>query len=261
MVMAVATAIVYLPMMSRAFTVDEAMTMVQFVKTPSLLDPFRLQVQANNQPILSFVEHAIYSTTGVSSEVAMRIFPIASAAACVGLLVYVLSRRLGPVPGVAGGVVLMTNLLFVQEAWQARAYSFLCLCTVASTVLMARLERNDSPSLRVGYATMLALGTGAHLYMLVVAGGQFLIAAVHRTLHRRLVLAWVAGVGMGLLVYVRILGTMLRAGEQHEGKFRPEFILSLGRALLGEQIGAVLVVGSLVVVGLLRYGRRWDVWV
>ena len=135
------TAGVYLIGSGRAFDYDSAATVETFIRTGSLTDPFRRQVAFNNHPFFSFLEHVIYTLTGSASEWAMRPLPILFAAATVGLLVGTLAARRSLWIGLAAGVLLALNPLFIAETRAVRGYSLLCLCAVASSLLLDRLER------------------------------------------------------------------------------------------------------------------------
>ena len=91
-----ATAAAYLIGSGRALDYDGSVTVANFVRTPSLLDPFRRQVVFNNHPAFSFIEHIVYSVTGSTNGWVLRLVPIGAAAACVGLLVAVGAVSLKP---------------------------------------------------------------------------------------------------------------------------------------------------------------------
>src|SRR3954467_6764016 len=63
----------YLVGAGRAFGYDASVTVANFVRTPSLLDPLRRQVVYNNHVAFSFLEHVIYTVSGSSSERTMRV--------------------------------------------------------------------------------------------------------------------------------------------------------------------------------------------
>src|SRR5438445_10156212 len=76
---------VYLVGSGRSYDYDSSETVGSFIATRSLLDPFRRQLQFNNHPLFSFLEHLVYSAGG-KNEAALRVVPAADGAATVGLL-------------------------------------------------------------------------------------------------------------------------------------------------------------------------------
>ena len=169
---ALVTAAAYLPGSGRAFDYDGSVTVAKFVRTESLLDPFRRQVVFNNHPAFSFLEHLVYSVTGSASSWVMRLLPIAAAAACVGLLVGAAGRRWGPRIGLTAGALLATNPVFIGTGREVRGYSLVCLCGLAATVLLLDLERSSSRAKSIGYVAVSTLGLATHLYMALVLLGH-----------------------------------------------------------------------------------------
>src|SRR5687768_2711489 len=79
----------------RAFNLDAAATVANFVVTPSLLDPFTEQIVYNNHVLFSFVDHLVYSATGSSDEAVLRALPIVAAGLALGVLARELAPRFG----------------------------------------------------------------------------------------------------------------------------------------------------------------------
>src|SRR5215210_1781884 len=79
----------------RAFNLDAAATVANFVATPSLLDPFTEQIVYNNHVLFSFADHLVYSATGSSDEALLRAVPVIAAGLALGLLARELARRFG----------------------------------------------------------------------------------------------------------------------------------------------------------------------
>ena len=253
-VAAFVTAAAYLPGSGRAFDYDGSVTVANFVRTKSLLDPFRRQVVFNNHPAFSFIEHVVYSVTGSTSSWAMRVLPIGAAAACVGLLVCVVARRLGPAIGVTAGALLATNPVFLETAREVRGYSLVCLCGLAATVLLLDLERSSSRAKSIGYVAALTLGLATHLYTALVLLGHVTWLWTRRRISPEWRTRWLVVTVLGLTVYLGILAMMVDAARGRV--FRPEFPTMLAGELLGRQPVAVAITAAGVAVALWRYRTR-----
>jgi len=251
----VVVAVTYWIGSGRAFGYDAAVTVAHFVRTPSLLDPFRRQVVYNNHVAFSFLEHLMYSVTGDATERTMRVLPILFAAACVGVLVASLAARTQTWIAVTSGALLAANPMFIVTAREPRGYSLLCLCAVASTSLLLRLERRASLPLGAAYVGLLTLGVATHLYMVLVLAGQIVFVAVRGRLSIRWTLLWFAGVLTGGAAYLGIISTMRSTdrGRLLHLAFPRELMVSLtGQATLAI---AVVTVGVAIALWRVRRDR------
>ena len=239
-----AVAVAYLPGSDRAFGYDESVTIANFVRTPSLFDPFRKQVVYNNHVAFSFLEHLIYTITGSASERTMRFLPILCGAACVALLVTVLAARTTTWVALAAGALLATNPLFMGLTREARGYSLLCLCGVASTVTLLSLQRSDSFWRELIYVGLLALGLATHLYMV------FVIA--RREMSAKWAIRWLAGAIIGSSAYVELVSAM--RSTNRGSVFQPGFPRDLVGELLGHASPTLIITG--VGVGLTLWSLR-----
>src|SRR5579862_8966000 len=167
-VFGVLTAVWYSVGSGRAFNYDASGSVGRFIATPSLLDPFHRHDLYGNQVYFSFLDHVVYTVTGSRDEHVLRIVPIVAGAVAAGLLVWELARRFGRVSALLGGVVMVTNPMFMQQSSEARGYSLLVLGAVGSTICLFRLLDGRSRAAAVLYVMFLAGGLGTHLYMLMV---------------------------------------------------------------------------------------------
>lgn len=165
----------YLMGADRALGYDAAVTVRNFVLTPSPFDAFRRQVVFNNHPFFSFVEHVTVDLTGSADEVTLRVPPALFAGAVVGLVVWAIARRRSLRAGLVAGAVLAANPTFVGAA---------------------RLFRPDFPA-----DVAVALGGGTVASLLLLLPVLALGACADRTSVRRvggfiavvLVALWLAG--------------------------------------------------------------------
>ncbi len=184
----------------RSYDYDSSWTVGTFVATPSLLDPLRRQQGFNNHPLFSLLEHVVYSGGG-RSEAAMRVLPAVFAAATVVLLVLWAGRRFGLFAGGSAGLLVAANPLFADEARAVRGYSLLCLCALASTLLLVRLLERDEAGGGVAYLLAVAAGIATHLYMLVVVVARIAAVLAARRLSRRWLVRSAAAILLGGSVY------------------------------------------------------------
>jgi len=247
-----AVAVAYLPGSDRAFGYDESVTIANFVRTPSLFDPFHRQVVYNNHVAFSFLEHLIYTITGSASERTMRFLPILCGAACVALVVAVLAARTTTWVALTAGALLATNPLFVDVTHEARGYSLLCLCGVASTVTLLSLQRSDSFWRELIYVGLLALGLATHLYMVFVISGQIVFVIARREMNTRWMIRWLAAAIIGGSAYVEVVSTMRSANRG--SVFQPAFPRDLVGELLGHAAPTLIITG--VGVGLTLWSLR-----
>ena len=240
----------------RAFGYDASVTVANFVRTPSLLDPFRRQVVYNNHVAFSFLEHLIYTFTGSASEQTMRVLPIVCAASCVGVVVSVLTARTGIWVAAIAGALLATNPLFVTIATDVRGYSLLCFCGVASTVALLNLETSESRHLDAIYIGFLGLGLATHLYMLLIVAGHIVYITSRREINTRWAIRWLAGLVLGGGAYLGIASAMRSTAPG--GGFHPGFPRDLVVEFLGHSTLAVIVTGTGVGVTLWSIRRRTE---
>ena len=129
----VATASFYGLGSGRAYDYDSSESVGSFIATGSLLDPFRRQLQFNNHPLFSFIEHVVYAFGG-HSESALRSLPIIFGAVTVGIVCYWAANMWGLSAGVTAAALLAANPTFAELSRSVRGYSLLTLCAVSSTL-------------------------------------------------------------------------------------------------------------------------------
>jgi hypothetical protein len=245
---AVATFSAYLVGAGRAYDYDSSETVGTFVATPSILDSFRRQRQFNNHPLFSFLDHLVYSLGG-RGELALRVLPIACAAATVGLVTAWSARRWGLLASCTAGLVLALNPSFATLARSVRGYSLLTLAAVASSLLLIELLDHECTRLLPLYALIVAVAVATHLYAVFVLAGQLAFAFSRRKLDRRLLRWWALGLLLGLFAYSLMASRMIETALHEHGHFDPLFPRQTAVALLGTSHSAIVVLAPLVLVG------------
>ena len=244
----------YLPGLGRPFGWDESVTIRNFVATPSLLDPLRRQVEYNNHPLLSLIDHLLYSSTGSTSEVLMRLAPLLAVVVAVGLFTTECTAWLGLVPGVTGGVLFAANPLVAEAARTSRGYGLVVLFTVVSSIQLIRLVRSEEQARwrSAVYVVAVALGVAAHLYMVLVVGAHVGYVVASRVPLRAWVARWAIGLASGGLWYIGLASTMLASPQR--GSARPELLGDVTLGLLGGGVVALAIVPPLLsgLIGLRR---------
>ena len=260
-VVAAVTAVFYFMDSGRSLDYDSSLTVGAFVKTGSILDPLRRQIQLNNHPLFSVLEHLVWSA-GFHSETALRVLPILFGCLTVALLTAYCTRLWGAMSGVSAGAVLASNPMFADLSRAVRGYSLLTLCALTSTLVMWRLLESGSPSAptrahrvaELGYVLFLAAGISTHLYGCTVVVVHAAIVLGRRRFGARWVQRWVAAGVLGSLIYLKTLNTVLNTHNARvfHGEFGREVLLSL----LGQARVAAAALGIAVLAALWIQRRR-----
>jgi hypothetical protein len=252
-VVAAAGGLLYIDGLGRSYSYDESVTVANFVNTPSILDPLRRQVAFNNHPLLSLLDHAVFSVTGRHDEVVMRIVPLVAALAAVAVLTAVCTYRIGLLAGLAGGVVLASNPLFAQEAHTVRGYTLFLLCAIVTTAIVVDQEQQSWKA--IVYTVAIVAGVATHTFMLPVVVFHAVYLAAARRLNVKWIVQIVVGTAMGLLLDIVVL--LDDVANQHNRLFNPDLPSQLFTMVFRGQAAVALV--PIAAVGLYQYRRRRDV--
>jgi hypothetical protein len=234
----------------RAYDYDGSVTVGAFVRSGGLFDVFRKTVVFNNQPYFSFIEHIVWDLGG-RSEAWMRVAPVAAGAAAVGVFVAWSVRRWGVVAGVSAGLVFAANPLFADLSRSVRGYSLLVLGCTASTVILVDALGGAAPMTRargVWYTVAIGIAIGTQFYAALVLAAHVATLIARRALDRDWRLRLVAAVIIGLLPYVQMINALADTAQSRRGTFDARFPLTAGRAILGQQYVAVVIIGVIVLV-------------
>jgi len=261
-ILGVATAAIYLIGSNRSFGYDAAATFANFVATPSIWDAFAVStvlptiplksVASNDHVLVSLISHVIYSTTGSRSEVVYRLVPALAAGGVVGVTTAALAQRFGLIAGVAAGLFIATDPLFVDNSRDLRGYSLAALGCVLSTLILAgRWTRWRL----IAYAFLMGLAIAAQLF-----AGVVLLVHLAWVLTRRswpqlgqLAPAWVASAVIGIAPNANIQFMELAQHGYPASVFYPTFPRDLVLFLVGAPV--------LVPVGLWLATAGLGLWV
>jgi hypothetical protein len=257
----VATAAVYLIGSNRSFGYDAAATFSNFVATPSLWDAFAIgtvlptiplkSVASNDHVLLSLISHIIYSTTGSRSEIVYRLVPALAAGGAVGATTTALAQRFGMLAGVAAGLFIATDPIFVENSRDLRGYSLAALgCVIATVILAGRWTRWRL----VAYALLMGLAIAAQLFAVValLMHIAWIVARRSRTQLVELSPAWAAAAVIGVAANANIQVMELLQHGYPPSLFYPTFPRDLVLFLLGAPV--------LVPVGLWLATAGLGVW-
>ncbi|MDQ1467404.1 MAG: hypothetical protein QOH10_1819 [Actinomycetota bacterium] len=251
------TAAFYFMGSGRSLDYDSSLTVGAFVKTGWILDPLRRQIQLNNHPLFSVLEHIVWSA-GLHTETYLRVLPIAAAALTVALLTAWCAHFWGFVPGVSAGAVLATNPMFADLSRGVRGYSLLAFCALTSTLLMWRLL-SPVPTHRavaVLYVLFLAAGISTHLYGCTVVVVHLAVVVARRRLDSTWVARWLGGGFLGGLIYLKTSNIVLHT--QNTRVFHREFGREVALSILGQARVAAAALAIVVVVALWLARRRTE---
>jgi hypothetical protein len=229
----------------RRFGYDSAVTVHRFVDGDAPLLPLVEQHVYNNHPLFSVLESLVAALTGSTGEVVMRVLPAAFLGAAAGLLVWRLGRRFGLLPGLAGGLVLVTSPLLLEVSREVRGYSL----AVLAVVVMGIAVLEPGPRRPTLFGLALAVGVATHLYVVMpaVLAGYVLIR------EGRLTAPWRRWFLVGALIAVLTAWPML--GQPSRGRtFHPSWPLDGAWELAGATALSAISLGVIIGVAL---WRRW----
>jgi hypothetical protein len=262
---------VYMVGSNRSFGYDAAATFANFVATPSLWDAFAVrsviptipvtQVATNDHVLVSFVSHLIFTATGARSEVVYRVLPALAGGATVGVATAFLARRFGLLAGLAAGLFVATDPLFVDNSRDLRGYSLAALGSVAGTLLLG--SRWTRPRL-AAYALVMGLAIAAQLFAAVVllCHGAWVLAGRSQARAWRLAPGWLAAGAIGAGANASIYYLELTRHGLPPPLFDPTFPRDLVLFLLGAPVlPAVALWIPVTALGLWVARREPGLWV
>lgn len=253
------TALMLAGNIGRSFDFDESVAVWTTIRRGSATVPFTETAVFNTHPIFSSWQ-SVWWDLGGMGEARQRIFPVLYGALAVALLAGWVARRLGPRAGIAAGLVLGLNPMFVSQARAVRGYSLAILGIVLAVVCVLEYVRHDDRRSRsagwllAGHALWIVLAVGTHAVSVVVLGSIGLAALLLLArVDGRLVLSWVvAGAGVAL-VYGWTISELLNTADSRGSRY----LESLGEQTFEEVLGrdpiTIAIHGGLVVVAVLAF--------
>ncbi len=214
---------IYLLGFGRNFGYDESVTVGNFIHTASPLDALTRQIVNNNHPLLSFLDHVVFSASGNDSEVVMRVIPLVAALAAIAILTVACARRFGAIAGLSAGAYLASNPTFALWAQSVRGYTLLLLCAIASAALL--LQRADALWKGLAYMTAVAAGVATNIFMVPVVVCEAAYLGARRQLSGRWCLRMLAGVSSG--VAISFLPIVRMAVDYRGRLFSPSFPITV----------------------------------
>ena len=259
---------------NRSFGYDAAASFANFIATPSLWDAFAIrsviptipvtQVATNDHVLLSFLSHLVYSATGSRSEVVYRILPALGGGATVAVATAYLVRQFGLAAGLAAGVFIATDPMFVDNSRDLRGYSLAALGCVAGTLLLGGGRRPPELRRRVAYALVMGLAIAAQLFAAVVllCHAAWLLSAGRRDRALAFTPAWVAAAALGAAANASIYYLELTRHGLPPPLFNASFPLELALFLTGAPVLlAVAVWVPALGLGLWTVRREPAAWI
>jgi hypothetical protein len=244
------------------FDPDGATTVGWFIHYPGTLRIFTTNQAYNNHLLFSFVEKLIYLASGENpGEAILRILPIAASGGSVGLLTAVITRHWGALRGIAAGLLLATNVLFVSQASSVvRGYSMLVFFAISSTLVLLRMTRVETPTRgdTVAYMLLAAAGIVTHIFMVPLVILQAAYVLGRDRLDVRWIKTFAAAGALGVFCYLAVAKDMATdngLGRRFWLGFPSELVYAwLGGTAVAAVIGVVLLIVAAVTIG---WRREW----
>jgi hypothetical protein len=241
----------------RSFGYDEGYTYHFFINGGSVRRALTTQIVFNNHPTFSAVQ-ALAWRLGLVGETAQRLGPVVCAALTVGLVVWRTTQRCGVHGGLAAGVVLALNPMYLDQARQLRGYA---LATLGVVVVSLAVERSCADHRRrwlivQGIAMVVAVTTHAYSAVPVLMIAAATLGAGR--LRRAHIATWLLAATVAFVMQIPLLDETRVSTRSRGTLFRPDFPVELGRALLGVEWFAVCVVGALTILGAWAVARGPD---
>ena len=166
--------VVRLPGLNGGLWADEIYSAVYAFRTPFPASLWEFHGD-NKHPFYSILAHASLSVFG-EAPWALRLPAVAFGVATIPML-YALGRRLTTTREAAFASAILA--VSYHHAWfsqNARGYSVLAFCAVASTWLLVRVLREGDGRAAAGFAVCIAIGAYTHLTFVFAVLAQFLVA-------------------------------------------------------------------------------------
>lgn len=251
------TALVLSGNLTRSFDFDEAVAVRRVISKGSATAALTETVEFNNHLLFSAWQ-SIWWGLGGEGEARQRIFPVLYGALAVSILAAWLTRRRGVWAGIAGGLVMVANPMFVTQSRAVRGYSLSVLgATFAVICVLEYVRVADRPGRRrglllVGHAVGIVIAMGSHGFAGAALGPIGLAALILLgRVDRRLVVSWI-GAAIGLvLVYVWTIFDLLRTADERGSRYLSFFGELVLQELLGRDPLTAALIGGLVVFGVL----------
>ncbi|MEM9463805.1 MAG: hypothetical protein AAGA90_00435 [Actinomycetota bacterium] len=261
-VFGVATAFVLAGNLTRSFDFDEAVSVRRVISRGSPSFALTEVVEFNNHLLFSAWQ-SFWWGLGGEGEARQRIFPVLYGALAVGLLAGWLTRRRGAWAGLAGGLVMLANPMFVTQSRAVRGYSLSVLgATVAIVCLLEYVRVADQPGRRrilllAGHAIGIVVAMGTHGFAGAALGpiGVAALVLLGRV-DPRVVISWLAAAAGLVLVYVWTIADLLDTADQRGSRYLSFFGELVTQELLGREPLSAAIIGGLVVFGVLTVVMR-----
>ena len=256
-VFGIATAVLLAGNLTRSFDFDEAVAVRRVISQGSAKAALTETVEFNNHLLFSAWQ-SIWWGLGGEGEARQRIFPIMYGALAVALLAGWLTRRRGVWAGVAGGLVVASNPMFVSQSRAVRGYSLSVLgATIAVICVLEYLRVADRPGRRrnlllAGHTIGIVVAMGSHGFAGAALGPIGLAALVLLgRIDRRLVISWIGAAAGLTLVYAWTISDLLATADERGNRYRSFFGELVLEELLGRDPVTAALLGGMVVVGVL----------
>lgn len=239
----------------RSFNYDEGVTYASFVNGGSPVRALTNQVVFNNHQMFSLIQSIVWRI-GLRGETPQRMLPVLCGVATVGLLTWWMSRHVSTLAGVAAGVTLLLNPVYLPEFRSLRGYALSTLAVLVAAVATHRSWRDDRHRWLVisGVAMTVAVTTHAYSVLGVV---MFAIATVAlgrlRVVH---LVTWACAAVATALIQLPLLDDAIEQSEARGTVYKPLFLRLTTEFYLGRRTSVVVLMAGLALVGAVVMASR-----
>jgi mannosyltransferase len=166
---ALATVTTLLFLGRKSFWLDESYSFV--AANRDLADLLRLVVHDESNMSTYYLALHAWISLG-RSEAWIRLLSVLPAVAAVPLFTLLVRSLAGRRAAVLAGFALVLNPMHVRYAQEARGYSLLVLCVVASSLLFVRAVLRPRPGLVIAWAILSAASAYVHYFAILVTCAQ-----------------------------------------------------------------------------------------
>jgi mannosyltransferase len=190
------------------------------------------------------------------SPAALRSLSVLAALACIPLVYETARRLLSRRAAVTAGVLLITHVMMIRYAQEARSYAWVALAGAGSTFLFGEMVFANRRRLWPLYAVVTAAGVWLHFHLVFLPMGHYLYLLGSNAWRT----SWKTWLGAGLLIGALLLPIpVLQPLDSGQVNYlvKPELdeVFRLLRLLSGGAPGNAVLAGTVLALGLAAWFR------
>lgn len=239
----------------RSFNYDEAVTYSSFINGGSVWRALTTQVVFNNHQTFSAIQ-AVLWRVGLTGETPQRLAPVLCGAATVGLLTWWLSRYVSVIAGVAAGLTLLLNPVFLVEFRLLRGYALATFAVLVAVICTHRSWHDHRRRWLVLGAVAMTVAVTAHAYSALAFLMLAIVALALRRVRIEHVVAWSVAAIAAFVIQLPLLDDALRQSEARGSVYRPWFARVTGQVYLGDRTTVIILLSLFALIGFVTLVQR-----